>query len=213
MGSAAQLRPPSRHKGPSPTSSAVGASRFRRFLHDFGALLFEAPEEECILRDGGRLLERLVAFDDWLAPAFAAADPQRYRQNLLYCDCVERFSVVAFVWGPGQSTPVHNHTVWGLVGVLRGAEISQSYEKAGRRLTPLGPEQHLHAGQVTVVSPTVGDWHRVANAHADRPSISIHVYGGNIGRIRRTACDDAGQRNAFVSGYSNGVLPNPWFGA
>ncbi len=32
----------------------------------------------------------------------------------------ERFCVVSFVWGPDQATPIHNHTVWGLVGVLRG---------------------------------------------------------------------------------------------
>jgi predicted metal-dependent enzyme (double-stranded beta helix superfamily) len=193
-------------------SPSTSGSRLRRFLHDFSGLMGQAPEEDQILLKGGRLLSRLVAFDDWLAPPFATADPEHYRQYLLHCDGAERFSVVAFVWGPGQSTPVHNHTVWGLVGVLRGAELAQPFARIRGRLTALGPEQRLAPGQVTAVSPTVGDLHRVANAYADRPTVSIHVYGGNIGRIRRTTYDEAGKPKLFVSGYSNDVLPNPWRG-
>ena len=63
------------------------------------------------------------ATDAWLPEAYAEAGP-RYRQYLLHCDPLERFCVVSFVWGPGQKTPIHNHTVWGLVGMLRGEEIS-----------------------------------------------------------------------------------------
>ncbi len=66
----------------------------------------------------------MIRHDDWLPAAYAAPDPARYRQYLLHCDSAERFSIVSFVWGPGQLTPIHDHTVWGLVGVLRGAEIS-----------------------------------------------------------------------------------------
>ena len=29
--------------------------------------------------------------------------------------------------GPGQRTPVHDHTVWRLIGMLRGVEISRDY--------------------------------------------------------------------------------------
>ena len=55
------------------------------------------------------LLSGLVAYNDWWPEAFATADPNRYRQYLLYCDPLERFSLVSFVWGPGQKTPVHDH--------------------------------------------------------------------------------------------------------
>jgi len=61
------------------------------------------------------------------------------------------------------------------------------------------------------VSPTVGDIHRVANAFADRVSISIHVYGGNIGAVRRAVYDaETGEEKPFVSGYTNLVVPNLW---
>jgi len=68
----------------------------------------------------------------------------------------------------------------------------------------------LDPGQVEAVSPTVGDLHRVHNAHADRVSISIHVYGANIGAVRRHTYPAEGGRKPFVSGYSNTLLPNLW---
>jgi predicted metal-dependent enzyme (double-stranded beta helix superfamily) len=39
--------------------------------------------------------------------------------------------VVSFVWAPGQGTPIHDHRVWGLVGVLRGAETSERFVRQG----------------------------------------------------------------------------------
>ena len=61
------------------------------------------------------------------------------------------------------------------------------------------------------MSPTIGDIHLVENALRDRPSISIHVYGGNIGAIaRHVFVPETGEVKPFVSGYSNRVLPNLW---
>ena len=88
------------------------------------------------------------------------------------------------MWGPGQATPVHDHTVWGLIGVLRGAEIAQAHRIAhdDGTLHKDGRRKRLEAGAVDAVSPGIGDIHRVSNAFDDRASISIHVYGANIGR-------------------------------
>ena len=90
----------------------------REFVGAFGRLLDGAPDEPRILSEGGELLRRLVSRDDWLPEAFAQPDPVYYRQFLLHADSTERFSVVSFVWGPGQATPVHDHTVWGLIGMV-----------------------------------------------------------------------------------------------
>ncbi len=60
------------------------------------------------------------------------------------------------------------------------------------------------------VSPTVGDIHQVSNAHDDRVSVSIHVYGANIGAVRRAVYLPDGSEKPFVSGYSNRYLPNIW---
>lgn len=183
--------------------------RLRRFVVEFAAVLAAAPDEPEILKAGGALLGELVSQDDWLPDAYAQPDPERYRQYLLHCDSQERFSVVAFVWGPGQSTPVHDHTVWGLIGVLRGAETSQRFTLGEDELIP-GETSLLQAGQVEAVSPRIGDIHKVSNAVADKASISIHVYGANIGAVARHTFDAQARPKRFISGYANTSLPNLW---
>ncbi|HEX7987503.1 MAG TPA: cysteine dioxygenase, partial [Duganella sp.] len=87
--------------------------RLRHFVEALDALLGQGLEldETRIVARGSELLRELVAHDDWLPQQAALPDPQYYRQYLLYRDPAARFSVVSFVWGPGQSTPIHNHTV------------------------------------------------------------------------------------------------------
>jgi len=186
-------------------------SRFRTYVAEMTRLVERAGADEAAMIDGGKaLLADLIARDDWLPDAFAAPNPERYCQYLLHCDPLERFSVVSFVWGPGQDTPVHDHTVWGLIGVLRGAEFGQRYAFEDGRAA-IGPQERLEQGQIDVVSPTRGDVHRVANALKDRPSISIHVYGANIGAVRRHVFDPkTGAPKDFISGYSSAVVPNLW---
>jgi 3-mercaptopropionate dioxygenase len=188
-----------------------GLARFRRFLGDLTRLCDRGVSEETLRAHGGVSLRELVSADDWLPPEFGEPDPGHYRQYLLYCDPLERFSVVSFVWGPGQNTPIHDHTVWGLIGMLRGAEISRNYVHGpGGRLIP-GDEVRLVPGDVTAVSPAIGDIHQVENALTDRPSISIHAYGANIGAVARHVFQlESGEVKPFVSGYANSSLPNLW---
>jgi predicted metal-dependent enzyme (double-stranded beta helix superfamily) len=192
--------------------STPDTARLRAFIHDFAGLLSQTADEARILDEGGRLLRELVSHDDWLPDAFAEPTAGPYAQYLLHCDSLERFSVVSFVWSPGQGTPVHNHTVWGLVGVLRGAEISQAYAQAEGGLRPVGPASRLEVGAVEAVSPRIGDIHRVTNAFDDRSSVSIHVYGANIGAVERSTFDAEGTPKRFISGYSNALTPNLWNG-
>jgi predicted metal-dependent enzyme (double-stranded beta helix superfamily) len=185
--------------------------RLRSFVQQMTELVQAAGSDEPrILRDGGTLLRELVTHDDWLPAQFAAANPQRYQQFLLHCDPFERFSVVSFVWGPGQKTPVHDHTVWGLVGVMRGRERCEEFALDAARGEPVRTGEHLiDPGGIDAVSPTVGDIHVVSNAFADRTSVSIHVYGANIGAVHRHIFAD-GTMRPFVSGYVNSVTPNLW---
>lgn len=190
-------------------------ARLRRFLADMTSLVGGArqdQDEAAIVEVGRKLLADLVKHDDWLPEAQAASSASGYQQHLLYCDPQERFSVVSFVWGPGALTPVHDHTVWGLIGMLRGVENDQRYERdsASGKLVPTTTTRLL-PGDVGVVSPTLGDIHQVSNGLSDKPSISIHVYGGNIGAIRRHRFDLAHDATLdFISGYSPTPLPNIW---
>lgn len=167
--------------------------------------------EPQVLEQAKELIASLVAKDDWLPEDMARPDPQYYRQYLLYGDPLDRFSLVSFVWGPGQQTPIHNHTVWGVIGMLRGAEVDQPFHISEHGVEAAGPEKTLRPGEVACVSPTLGDIHRVSNLYDDQVSISIHLYGGNIGRIQRSVYDPStGERKQFISGYSNITIPNLW---
>lgn len=174
----------------------------RLFVDRIGVLLHRTDDEPALLAEGARHLAALIADDGWLPATHAAPDPARYRQYLLHRDPAARFSLVSFVWGPGQSTPIHDHTVWGLVGVLCGAEITERYTRQDGGLRSLGRDR-LEVGAIDAVSPSVGDLHRVSNAYADAVSISIHLYGADIGAVRRSTYDADGAVKPFVSGYAD----------
>ncbi|MDA8521174.1 cysteine dioxygenase [Acidovorax sp. NCPPB 4044] len=197
---------------PNAPPAAADIGPLRRFVQRFTQLIDTRPAEPEVIRHGSALLAELVARDGWLPADYARPDPARYQQYLLHADALDRFSVVSFVWGPGQSTPIHDHTVWGLIGMLRGGEDAQRFaQDAEGRWQPQGPAHRLRPGDVEAVSPRIGDVHRVGNAFADAVSVSIHVYGANIGNVHRSVYPPEGGRKPFVSGYSNAALPNLWW--
>lgn len=187
-------------------------ARLATFVGGLEAILDRTADERVILDAGSELLSALIATDDWLPQTHAEPDPVRYRQYLLYRDPQARFSIVSFVWGPGQATPIHDHRVWGLVGMLRGEEIAERFERRDGALHAVGSDR-LTPGEIDAVSPSIGDVHRVTNAFPDRVSISIHVYGADIGAVERATYDIAGTPKPFVSGYADAPVPILEFGA
>ena len=181
--------------------------RLREFVRAMTQLVERhGADEPRMLDEGEKLLATLVAQDDWLPEEYAAPSPESYRQYLLYCDPLERFSVVSFVWMPGHRTPIHDHTVWGLVGVMRGVEMCEEFSSSIKKIN----SHESKPGEVDRVSPTVGDIHVVSNA-GTQVAVSIHVYGANIGAVRRHVYDqETGKPKEFVSGYHNRTLPNLW---
>ena len=177
----------------------------QRFVSKLEAIVQSSREDDpSFMTDLGQAMRELVARDDWLPESVAVPHPQFYQQYSLYVDPQERFSVVSFVWGPGQQTPIHDHTVWGVIGQLRGAEVSQAYRVDSKHPPqPYGDPGRLEPGDVAFVSPRIGDVHKVANAYQDRVSISIHAYGANIGKVNRHVFPpEGGPAKSFVSGYS-----------
>jgi predicted metal-dependent enzyme (double-stranded beta helix superfamily) len=192
-------------------TAAPNLSRLRDFIIDLARVLDRTGDEPEMLSAGTQLLQQLIAVDDWLPDEYAQPRPERYQQYLLHCDSRERFSVVSFVWAPGQSTPIHDHTVWGLIGILRGAEHVESFQRDEQGAFAHSTSARiLRAGEVDAVSPRIGDVHRVANGVTGAVSVSIHVYGANIGAVRRSTYSPAGAAKPFISGYANSTLPNLW---
>ncbi len=193
----------------------MSLDRLRRFIGDMTSLVggaWQDKDEAATIEVGAKLLAELVRHDDWLPESMARCPPHGYAQNLLWCDPFERFSVVSFVLAPSACTPVHDHQMWGLVGMLRGSETSQRFVRDPvTGALAMGECSTLAPGDVEALLPALGDIHQVTNALSDCGSISIHVYGGNIGAVRRHTFDPAsGEAHLFVSGYTNKEQPNLW---
>ncbi|AQS90546.1 cysteine dioxygenase [Gluconobacter albidus] len=183
----------------------------REFVTLFTGLFDERSTPVEIQKTGAKLLKTLVSRDDWLPEPYTRPHPERYSQYLLHCDPLERFSVVSFVWGSGQKTPLHDHRVWGLIGMLRGRESETQFTRREDGTFAKGETGYLEPGEVSFLLPGVNDYHLVANALADRTSISIHVYGANIGGVSRAVYEEGtGVEKTFISGYSSEDVPNLW---
>jgi 3-mercaptopropionate dioxygenase len=127
-------------------------------------------------------LRALIAADGWLAPADRAPGTETYRQHLLHVSPCRRLSVVALVWLPGQTTAIHDHVSWCVVGVHRGVEREERYDVVETATGPvLRPAGAVLAprGHVETLIPPAGDIHAVTAAGRDT-AISIHVYGADI---------------------------------
>jgi Predicted metal-dependent enzyme of the double-stranded beta helix superfamily len=188
----------------------ANTAMLRSFISEMTVIADLGLDEPTLLDHAKPLMQRLLSNDEWLPSAFAEPDEQHYRQYLLHCDPLERFSLVSFVWGPGQKTPIHDHTVWGVLGVLRGAEVSQRFVAGEGVFHEQGAVEVLDAGAIDMVSPSIGDIHKVWNSSNSKPAVSIHLYGGNIGTIKRHSFDTEGVSKTFTSGYSSNVVPNVW---
>lgn len=149
----------------------------------------------------------LVGKRDWLEDKFLEPVAGRpYSQYCLHIDPDERFSLVAFVWPAGSTTPIHDHCAWGVVGIYQGVERGTPYtivkgsREEGQVELEAGMSGDMHPGDVaTVLAPN--DVHTVENP-GDTVAISIHCYGTNIGPQERFAFDlETGAVKQFVSGY------------
>jgi 3-mercaptopropionate dioxygenase len=158
-----------------------------------------------LIRDAKVQLANLIKTSDWLAPQFKKPRSDRYAQYLLHKDPEDRFSIVSFVWNTGHQTPVHNHTVWGLVGVLEGAERCEEFTLVNGRPTATGHSHIMKPGDVEAVFPPDNDWHQVSNALTNEVTngvtVSIHLYGADIGKVSRSKLQADGSVGSFISGY------------
>jgi predicted metal-dependent enzyme (double-stranded beta helix superfamily) len=141
-------------------------------------------------------MTRLIASDDWLPTAFAAADSLRGRQFQIYSNGLERFSIVSSVLAGGTALAIEQPAIWEIAGVLRGAVARQQPGGSGTK-------RMLQTGAVEVRSSRSGDRSQGANALDDRVSVCIHVYGGEIGRLSRRPLVPNGQPGEPSSGYAN----------
>ncbi len=117
--------------------------------------------------------------DDFLRPA-----PNSYARRLLHRDPEDRYTILVMVWGIGQGTALHDHAgMWCVECVYRGSILVKSYsldDEVGDRFRFI-KEQEVVAGigDAGALIPPF-DYHTIENAEPARPSVTLHVYGGEM---------------------------------
>ena len=132
---------------------------------------------------------RRVLDGDWLPEGARVGSSDHYQRHVLHEDPRGRFSIGAFVWGAGQATPIHDHTSWGVIGVMAGDLISENFEKDARGNLSLTSMATLGVAATTWLSPRTGDIHRVVNPSRHAAAISLHVYGAPFAAVCRERYD------------------------
>jgi predicted metal-dependent enzyme (double-stranded beta helix superfamily) len=127
-------------------------------------------------------LERHLPTPDVLTEEQRSGDSAGYLSHVLHTEPDGAFSILALIWRPGQTTPIHDHLTWCVFGVIQGTEYEELFEldEANECLLEAGSNVN-EAGDVSGFAPP-GDIHRVRNV-GDRTAISIHVYGTDVSRV------------------------------
>ncbi|WP_326634666.1 cysteine dioxygenase family protein [Nonomuraea fuscirosea] len=116
-----------------------------------------------------------------LTPDQRLGEPDRVAGHLLHVEPDGAFSILGLVWRPGQTTRIHDHITWCVVGVLAGVEHEELFDEA---LNPIGARD-TPPGEVSGFAPP-GDIHRIRNI-GDEIAISLHIYGTDISRVGSSA--------------------------
>lgn len=107
-----------------------------------------------------------------------------YARRELYRSPRLGYCVVAMTWGPGQGTPIHDHSgMWCVEGVWQGAlEVVQyellEHDDVRYRFRPTGTIQASAGSAGSLIPPH--DHHTIRNAGDTDLAISIHVYQGRM---------------------------------
>ena len=119
-----------------------------------------------------------------LPEAFTRPCDDCYARRLLHRDERRGYTAVVMTWGVGQRTPLHDHAgMWCVEGVLSGRVDVTRYNLTGRQNGYYDFEyvDRIQAGvgaTGSLIPPY--EYHVLGNALPDRPSVTLHVYGGEM---------------------------------
>lgn len=103
-----------------------------------------------------------------------------YARRELYVSPQHGYVVIAMTWGPGQGTPIHDHSgLWCVEGVWHGQlEITQydlSEQRGDRyRFTDVGTLIAGTGSAGSLIPPH--EYHAIQNPSDDATAVSVHIY-------------------------------------
>jgi predicted metal-dependent enzyme (double-stranded beta helix superfamily) len=174
-------------------------------VEDVRRLVREFPDERQVTsRVSGQLGEALAAGLE-LDLSFIQPNTEHYSTYPLWIEDDLSFSIAAVVCNVGQFTTVHDHCMWGVVGIYSGIEHERQFRRPGDSTpSPLQVvgESSLAHGEIAVCCTSAREIHQVSCQGAE-PCIGVHIYGGDIGNVKRHMYDpDTGAETTFVLGWN-----------
>lgn len=158
---------------------------FQDTCRHIGGIVRGTPAAD-VPRRVAELLPPLLRDRTLLTDAQRAAPAERYARHEVFLCPADAFSVLAVVWPPGISTPIHDHATWCAFGVYEGTIRDTHYAPVGvagdRPLAEVAGVFERRPGDVAHLPVSSPNIHCVHNP-TDRPAISIHIYGGNAQKL------------------------------
>lgn len=106
----------------------------------------------------------------------------------------DELTVLALDVDAGFVSPIHNHTIWAVVGVFQGAEDNVFYRRTATGIEETG-RGVLHEGDCLALPPDAV--HRIAN-YGNAPMRALHAYGGDLFATQRSQWNEAtGEESPF----------------
>lgn len=181
-------------------TESADSTELNNFIADLEKIVAAETDQRRIVEEVEPLLQKLIRGDLlWLKPDYRTPPADKagvasgYGQYCLYRRGNE-LSVIVFCWGPGKGTPIHDHLSWGVLGFIDGCELETRYRRIDDGTNP----DHAELEEIGVFSTEQGntshiltparDIHKVENP-GTQPSVSIHVYGCDMGSQRRRRYD------------------------
>jgi predicted metal-dependent enzyme (double-stranded beta helix superfamily) len=110
--------------------------------------------------------------------------PDTYARRLLHRDAANRYTMVVMTWGPGQRTALHDHAgIWCVECVVEGMMEIAQYDLVSEHA---GAYSFVERNRVRAGRGSAGclippfEYHTLSNLQDAAPSITLHVYGGEM---------------------------------
>lgn len=158
-----------------------GTAELIRLIDDAVALDSVSDTVEAIK---GSLCKLIRSSQIDLPPEFTAPVEGHYARRLLHRDDERGYSIVVMTWGPGQKTPIHDHSgMWCVEGVWGGSIDVQQFEctetENGHFVFEPRNSYEAGVGSAGCLIPPY-EYHSISNPCSETSAVSLHIYGGEM---------------------------------
>ncbi|MEH7524206.1 hypothetical protein V7149_13130, partial [Bacillus sp. JJ1503] len=100
----------------------------KSFIEYIDCLIKAKEDEKSITEKVANRMKEIMSIEGLIHEAFKKPNPNKYILYPIYVAPDNSFSIASAVWDVGQSTPIHSHGTWGVIGIIQGGEHEIHYD-------------------------------------------------------------------------------------